>query len=807
MSWLVKLERSDGSPIPSIGSWLNRRSIAVRNSTWLGKQCARMNRLHFFATIFAFTMAGVPLRAAPPQLAHYEPLALVPGKTIELTINGQYLQDPRSLWTTFAARCDFVSTTNESAKKGERLLCHVTVPRDEQVGIGALRVVTGEGVSNPVLVMLDDLPTVAEASDNHTIEQAQSIALPIAVDGQCDALHEDVFRFHARPGQRVSFEVVSQRLGSKLDPVLRLMKVDGKEISRFDDAESSGGDTRFEHTFDADGDYLLALGDVRHAGGNEYRYRLRIGSFSLISAAYPLGGQSGAVMSFELVGRESDPLAKLNVALPDTLNTRRLVSFGVPSADGAGSGWFQVEAGPESESLEREPNDSVAEATSVQFPGVLNGRFDKPGDRDYFKFKAQKGQRLHCVARSRELGSACDVYMRLHKADGSKIADARQERQTVLDFDVPEDGEYVLQVEDLLVGGVPKADHVYRIHLDNAYSGFSLHTEGLQYSAPQGGTFVVKVLARRTGYNGPIELAVEGLGEGVKLEGNTISDAETLLKITLPTGIPAGEVRNATIVGKAKVGEQTVTVPANEREPLRSIYPNAFSLPTQMENTIAIGVAPAFPPFFDLSVASPQLYFPQLVGTSSFDVNISRTNAAFKDAVSLVIEGLPKGITAEIAPVDDGSKALRVSLKGPKDLPEGEFPVRIIGTGKFQDQNRAVVLENLKLRITKPLVVSVSMAGPILAGGQQQAEVQLQRFGADPQAVRVHVSDGPEGLAAPIFVTISGDASQAKIPFTAAATAKPGKFNNLVVVASTTVAGQNVTVRNKPASVEIQPPK
>jgi hypothetical protein len=374
-------------------------------------------------------------------------------------------------------------------------------------------------------------------------------------------------------------------------------------------------------------------------------------------------------------------------------------------------------------------------------------------------------------------------------------------------LDIAEDGEYELRVEDLLVGGVPKADHVYRVHLDDAYSGFALHAESLQYSAPQGGTFVVKVLAQRSGYNGPIELAVEGLGDGIKLEGNSFDGAETLLKITLPAEIAAGEVRDMTIVGKGKVGEQTVTVPANQGEPLRAVFPNSFSLPTQLENSIAVGVGPAFPPFFDLSLASPQLYFPQLVGTSSFDVSINRTNAAFKDALSFAVEGLPPGITAQIAPVDDGSKAARVTLKGPKDLAEGEFPVRIVGTGKFQEQTRTVVLDSLKLQVTKPLVVSVAMFGPIMAGGQQQADVQLQRFGADPQAVRIHVSDGPDGLAAPIFVTIPADASQAKVPFTAAATAKPGKFENLVVVASTTVAGQNVTVQSKPASIEIQPPK
>ena len=44
-----------------------------------------------------------------------------------------------------------------------------------------------------------------------------------------------------------------------------------------------------------------------------------------------------------------------------------------------------------------------------------------------------------------------------------------------------------------------------------------------------------------------------------------------------------------------------------------------------------------------------------------------------------------------------------------------------------------------------------------------------------------------------------------KIPFTAAADAPAGKFENLVAVASTAVKGQNITVQSKPATIEIQP--
>ncbi len=78
--------------------------------------------------------------------------------------------------------------------------------------------------------MLDDLPTIAESSDNHTTAQAQPIQSPIAIDGQCDPVQEDLFRFHATAGQCVSFEIVSQRLGSKLDPILRILTADGTEV-------------------------------------------------------------------------------------------------------------------------------------------------------------------------------------------------------------------------------------------------------------------------------------------------------------------------------------------------------------------------------------------------------------------------------------------------------------------------------------------------------------------------------------------------------------------------------------------------
>ena len=54
--------------------------------------------------------------------------------------------------------------------------------------------------------------------------------------------------------------------------------------------------------------------------------------------------------------------------------------------------------------------------------------------------------------------------------------------------------------------------HVYRVDISETYSGFSLAAEQTQYTAPHGGTFVIKVLAQRRGYDGPIDLHCRRFG-------------------------------------------------------------------------------------------------------------------------------------------------------------------------------------------------------------------------------------------------------------------------------------------------------
>ncbi|RIK72996.1 MAG: hypothetical protein DCC67_18450 [Planctomycetota bacterium] len=720
----------------------------------------------------------------------------------ELALTGQGFQGAGRLWTSFASRVELLTPTDEAGAKGEKLVCRVTLPRDAQLGVAAVRVATRDGVSNPQLVLIDDLPTLQEKADNRTPDQAMTIDWPVAVDGACEPAQEDFYRFHVAPGERLSFEAVAERLGSQLDPLLRLLSPSGEELAKSDDADGAGGDSRFTYRFEAPGEYLLALRDVRHAGGPAHRYRLRVGAFPLLSALYPAGGLGGQVASFELANPSTDRKSLVHVTLPPSGPRPRPATLSIPSPDGRGSSWAIVDVGLELESNELEPNDSTADASPATLPAVLNGRIDRADDVDCFRFGASQGDRLRFTVKTHELGSDCDVYCTLMTGDGSQVAVARQERQTDLDYQVAESGEYVLRVENLFLGGRPGG--VYRIDAANRHAGFTLHAEQIQYAAPQGGTFVVKVFAQRSGYDGPIELAVEGL-EGAALEGHTFEGGETLLKVTVPEQLPVGALQSMSIVGKALAGDSARVVRAVQEQPLNAMFPNAPYLPWQLRDEIAVAIGPPFPPFFELSLASDTVYFPQLVGSSAFDVNISRKNEAFKDPVSLAVEGLPVGITAEVTAIDDGSKAMRVSLQGPPDMAEGDYAIRLIGRGTFQDQKQSAALDGVKLRVVKPLMVAIAAPPAIVTGTQQQAEVSIQRFAADAQPVQLRFIDGPAGLSAPIALTIPSTESRAVFYLSAAPDAPLGKFDNLAVEASTVVNGQPITVEAR-AAVEIQAP-
>jgi len=85
---------------------------------------------------------------------------------------------------------------------------------------------------------IDTLAETIEQQANNTMASAQSVSLPVIINGRIGSPGEfDFYRFEGRAGQEVVAEVRARRLASPLDSFLKLIDTDGKQLAFNDDCE------------------------------------------------------------------------------------------------------------------------------------------------------------------------------------------------------------------------------------------------------------------------------------------------------------------------------------------------------------------------------------------------------------------------------------------------------------------------------------------------------------------------------------------------------------------------------------------
>lgn len=125
------------------------------------------------------------------------------------------------------------------------------------------------------------------------------------------------------------------------------------------------------------------------------------------------------------------------------------------------------------ERLGRTPPPPTAARTEmrVTLPATLNGQI-MPGNVDRFRFAARQGQRLVAIARARALipyvadavPGWFQATLTLYDTKGNELAytdDFRHDPDPVLYYQIPRDGEYVLEIKDAIYRG--REDFVYRL--------------------------------------------------------------------------------------------------------------------------------------------------------------------------------------------------------------------------------------------------------------------------------------------------------------------------------------------------------
>ncbi len=266
----------------------------------------------------------------------------------------------------------------------------------------------------------------------------------------------------------------------------------------------------------------------------------------------------------------------------DTSPGEREVRLGTPSGL---SNPLAFWVGQLPEIIEREPTNTPAqrgnnparfqgmarpapEATElrVTIPATINGQI-MPGDVDRYRFNARRGQRLVIAASARQLipylpdavPGWFQATLALSDAKGRELAyddDFRFNPDPVLYFEIPKDGEYVVEIKDSVYRG--REDFVYRLSIGELpfvtsvfpmggpagvittvqLQGWNLPVTSLTIDFPEPGLYPLSVTKNQWTSN-PVPFAVDTLPESFESEPN--HSPTNAQPITLP-GIVNGRI-------------------------------------------------------------------------------------------------------------------------------------------------------------------------------------------------------------------------------------------------------------------------
>ena len=496
----------------------------------------------------------------------------------------------------------------------------VTIAADVPPGIYDARVRGRFGASNPRAFVVGSYEEMMDDGSNATLETAKEVAVGTTVTGRADANVVNYFKVALKAGQRVIFDCLAKRVDSKLDGTLVLYDSTGKELLRVRD--SIGKDPLIDFSAPADGTFTVGLHDHIYGGGAELFYRLSIHAGTHVDYVFPPAGLPGSNGEYTLYGRnlpggeavdgltsDGQPLQQLKVKipLPGQQQSEDSLGAGSPLAPARillnGYDYRYAQLNPirigfaaAPVTIEQEPNDAAGKAQKVVVPCEVAGRFYPQRDIDWVEFEAKKGSVYRVDLISHRLGLETDADLLVQRVTKNDKGEEQVADVTYVDdvdnrngriggdfdystndpsyrFAVPEDGVYRVRVRDSL--GTARSDgrYIYRLQIRSEVPDFRLIANARQlkvanantvsYYSPvlrKGGTAVMELVAvRQDGFGGEIEIAVEGLPEGVECAGATLpSNASSVWLVFKAQDEVKDWMGPIRIVGKAKVGDRDV---------------------------------------------------------------------------------------------------------------------------------------------------------------------------------------------------------------------------------------------------------
>jgi hypothetical protein len=481
----------------------------------------------------------------------------------------------------------------------QSVLLRVTVDAHAALGNHELRLLTNQGLTNPLNFLVDRLPETVRPFQHVPLQLAaggglplsaqaraqaseapQGIVLPAIVNGQMMPGSTDRYRFHAAKGQKIVIAAMTRALIPYMSDavpgwfqaVLTLTDSKGAELASADHFRFSQ-EPVIEEDIAEEGDYILSVRDVLNRGREDFVYRIAIGEIPYVTGIFPMGGKSGAHVRIELEG--------WNLAATEFKPSVR--EPGIHEFSPGQKGWsgedsvaFSVDTLPET--AEKQVASDAAHARRIKLPQIVNGRIERPGDVHFFRIDGKAGEEMVAEVEARRLGSPLDSVLTLTDAHGKQLAfndDFEDKGAALLThqadsrliYRFPAKGAYYLQLADTEQNGGP--DFTYRLRVSHPRPDFELRFAPSSVNLRPGRTIPVTLLViRRDGFDGAVTLRIKDGPPGLVLGGGMIPAGTDTVRVSL-TAPPAATAAPTgfALEGEAAIDGRTVrhtTLPAED---------------------------------------------------------------------------------------------------------------------------------------------------------------------------------------------------------------------------------------------------
>jgi hypothetical protein len=689
------------------------------------------SRFLLCALAAALTSGQVLAQLPQPRLDRAFPLGGKAGSEVQIEVSGKDLEGAKSL------RFDHPGIKSEAVKTN---IFKVTIAPDVPAGTYELRTVGTYGISGSRLFAVSrGLTEVLEKEPNDSPEQAQAVPMNSAINGNSDNNGDDYFRFPARKGERVTIDCQALRLDSTLRATLILSTAEGKVLAQ-SKPYYHRTDPFLDFVAPADGDYLVRLYDMTFTGG--LPYRLIISNRPHIENVFPPAVAAGETATLTVLGRNlpgakpapefivmDQPMEKCDITIKapgDAVELQRFAFINHPATPSLNMRGWQLQPrelegalgpitllhAPFPVVLEKEPNDTAETAQEIALPATVCGRFDKPGDADWYAFAAKAGEQIAVDLICERMEAPGDPFVIITDAKGNEVASfddhganinalAQFNRDPLGVFNVPADGTYRLLVQERYRNGGPRYQYV--LNIGKAQPDFFpvvIHETNPQPSCPvvrKGGSDYCEICLNRRNFNGPVTVEAEGLPPGVTFPPHFVSP-QTQFATLVFTAAPdaaewAGAIRLkawATIDGKRVEREvrcaqrrwniANISVSRVNREiclAVRGTAPYAIHLPSD-----TLGAAPG--------------------GTVEFKIGIERRWADFKGKVQLTGLNLPPGFSIATLEVPPEKNEILAKLSVAANVPPGAYTVVLRGDAQLPFQRDPATPGKANVRVTDP---------------------------------------------------------------------------------------------------------